>query len=64
MAAALVEALRRDVLAICVGPVTAAPLERRGIAAVQPDRPLRAALSDPAIVQTIVKRGYRLAYDP
>lgn len=25
---------------------------------------LRAALGDPSIVQTIVKRGYRLAYDP
>jgi uroporphyrinogen-III synthase len=140
------------VLAVCVGPVTAAPLERRGVATVQPDRPrlgnlvravvehlparrsrrltahghvldirssavsvdgtivalppapmavlellathpgrvvtrqemlaalpgggtdehavemavtrLRAALGDAHIVQTIVKRGYRLAYDP
>lgn len=148
----LLEALRRDVLPVCVGPVTAAPLERRGVTTVQPDRPrlgslvravvdylparkrrlltvqghlldvrghavvidgrvvplppapmavltalvaqpgrvltrqellgflpgtgsdehavemaitrLRAALGDPRIVQTVVKRGYRVAYDP
>jgi len=149
---ALLDALRHRVLPVCVGPVTAAPLERRGVPAAQPDRPrlgnlaravveqlparvgkrlqvrghlldvrsqaiaidgtvvalppalmavmttlaaqpgrvvsrrellaalpgagtdehavemavtrLRAALGDPTIVQTIVKRGYRLAYDP
>jgi len=149
---ALLAALGRSVLPVCVGPVTAAPLERRGVAAVQPDRPrlgnlaravvehvparcgrqlrvrgheldirghavvvdggllalppalmavfgalaaqpgrvisrpellaslpgsgtdehavemavtrLRAALGDAGIIQTIVKRGYRLAYDP
>ena len=152
VAADLADALRHRTLAFCVGPVTAAPLERRAIATVQPDRPrlgnlvravvealparrgrplnvhghvidvrshavvvdgrvvcpppapmavlaalaaapgrvltrqdllaalpgggsdehavemavtrLRAAIGDPAIVQTIVKRGYRLAYDP
>jgi uroporphyrinogen-III synthase len=25
---------------------------------------LRAALGDPAIIQTVVKRGYRLSVDP
>jgi uroporphyrinogen-III synthase len=25
---------------------------------------LRAALGDPRIIQTVVKRGYRLAYEP
>ena len=146
------DALQRTVVPLCVGPVTAAPLERLGVPTVQPDRPrlgnlvreavehvprrcgkrldvrghrldvrrhavvvdghvatlppgpmamlaslaaqpgrvvsrrellsslpgagidehavemavtrLRAALGDPSIVQTIVKRGYRLAYDP
>lgn len=148
----LLQALRHRVVAVCVGPVTAAPLERRGVPTCQPERPrlgnlvravvdqvparrsrplsvhghlldvrghavvvdddvvglppvpmaviaalaaqpgkvltrqellaslpgdggdehavemavtrLRAALGDPGIVQTIVKRGYRLAYDP
>jgi uroporphyrinogen-III synthase len=32
------DALRTDVLAACVGPVTAAPLERAGVPSVQPDR--------------------------
>jgi uroporphyrinogen-III synthase len=35
---AVVDALRSDVLAACVGPVTAAPLERAGIPTVQPER--------------------------
>jgi len=148
----LLEAFCRDVVPVCVGPVTAAVLERRGVPTVQPDRPrlgnlvravvehvprrcgkrlqvrghrldvrrhavvvdgevvalasgpmavlsslaaqpgrvvsrrellsslpgagsdehavemavtrLRAALGDPSIIQTIVKRGYRLAFDP
>jgi uroporphyrinogen-III synthase len=35
---ALVDAMRSDVLAACVGPVTAAPLERADIPTVQPAR--------------------------
>lgn len=34
----LVDALRHDVLAACVGPVTAGPLQARGIDTVQPER--------------------------
>lgn len=40
----LVEALRADVLAACVGPVTAAPLERLGVPTVQPFRARLGAL--------------------
>jgi uroporphyrinogen-III synthase len=149
---AALDALRSDVLACCVGPVTASPLQRAGIPIVAPDRHrlgalvreiatqvparcgrglvvaghaveirghvavvddhlvplgatamallrllarqpgrvvsrsqllaalpsdgqdghavevaigrLRASLGDPQIVQTVVKRGYRLAYEP
>jgi uroporphyrinogen-III synthase len=35
---AVVAAFRGGVLAVCVGPVTAAPLERAGVPTVQPDR--------------------------
>ena len=35
---ALLDALRTDVLAACVGPVTAAPIERLGVPVVMPDR--------------------------
>jgi uroporphyrinogen-III synthase len=34
----LVRALQEDVLAACVGPVTAAPLERLGVPTLQPER--------------------------
>jgi uroporphyrinogen-III synthase len=47
---ALVEALQGPVLAACVGPVTAAPLERQGIPTVQPERARLAAL-----VRTVVE---------
>ncbi len=47
---ALVDALRSRVLAVCVGPVTAAPLERQGISTV---RPARARLGD--LVRTVVE---------
>ncbi|GAA0453590.1 uroporphyrinogen-III synthase [Streptomyces olivaceiscleroticus] len=36
--AEVLAALRQDVLAACVGPVTALPLENHGIATVQPER--------------------------
>ncbi|WP_079123081.1 uroporphyrinogen-III synthase [Streptomyces abyssalis] len=35
---ALLEAMRTDVLAACVGPVTALPLENEGVPTVQPER--------------------------
>jgi uroporphyrinogen-III synthase len=41
---ALVDALRGDVLAACVGPVTAGPLERLGVPTVQPERSRLGAL--------------------
>lgn len=48
---AMVEALAGPVLAACVGPVTAAPLERLGIPTVQP---VRARLG--ALVRTVVEQ--------
>jgi uroporphyrinogen-III synthase len=49
--AALLAAMRSDVLAACVGPVTAAPLERLGIPTVQPERARLGAL-----VRTVVEQ--------
>ena len=46
----LLAALRSDVLAACVGPVTAAPLERLGVPTVQPERARLGAL-----VRTVVE---------
>jgi uroporphyrinogen-III synthase len=41
---AVLDALRTDVLAACVGPITAAPLRRRGVPAVAPVRARLGAL--------------------
>ena len=57
----LVEALRLRVLPVCVGPVTAAPLERRGIATVQPDRPRLGNLVRAVVDQLPVRRGHPLS---
>ena len=46
----LVQALRTEVLAACVGPVTAAPLERLDVPTVQPERARLGAL-----VRTVVE---------
>ena len=46
----LLDALRSGVLAACVGPVTAAPLERLGVPTVQPERARLGAL-----VRTVVE---------
>lgn len=46
----LLEALRGPVLAACVGPVTAGPLERLGVSTVQPERARLGAL-----VRTVVE---------
>jgi uroporphyrinogen-III synthase len=47
---ALLGAMQQDVLAACVGPVTAAPLERLGVPTVQPERARLGAL-----VRTVVE---------
>lgn len=47
---ALLGALRSDVVSACVGPVTAAPLERLGVPTVQPERSRLGAL-----VRTVVE---------
>lgn len=47
---ALLAALRGDVLGVCVGPVTAAPLQRLGVSTVQPERARLGAL-----VRTVVE---------
>jgi uroporphyrinogen-III synthase len=53
---ALVEVLRRSVLVVCVGPVTAAPLEAREIPTVQPHRSRLGAM-----VRTLEAEAPRLA---
>ena len=53
---ALLDALRTDVLAACVGPVTAAPLHRRGIPVMQPSRARLGALVR-ALVEELPKRA-------
>jgi uroporphyrinogen-III synthase len=55
----LVEALRGTVLAACVGPVTAAPLERLGIRTVQPERARLGALVR-TVVEELPRRRARL----
>ncbi|SDP41399.1 uroporphyrinogen-III synthase [Nakamurella panacisegetis] len=42
--AELIEAMQRDVMAIAVGPVTAAPLDRSGVPVIQPERARLGAL--------------------
>lgn len=53
---ALVHALRTSVLAACVGPVTAAPLELLGIPTVQPERARLGALVRTVVEQLPVRR--------
>jgi uroporphyrinogen-III synthase len=55
-AEALLESLRTDVVAGCVGPVTAAPLARRGVRVVSPDRARLSALVD-TLVEELPKRA-------
>lgn len=52
----LVEALSSTVLAACVGPVTAAPLERLGITTVQPERARLGALVRTVVEELPVRR--------
>lgn len=53
---AVVAALSSDVLAACVGPVTAAPLERLGIPTVQPERARLGALVRTVVEELPVRR--------
>jgi uroporphyrinogen-III synthase len=53
---ALVDVLRRSILSVCVGPVTAAPLEARDIPTVQPHRSRLGAM-----VRTLEAEAPRLA---
>lgn len=73
----LATALRGEVLAACVGPVCAAPLDRRGIPSVQPDRgrlgalvrtiaaelPARRSSTHTAAGHTLVLRGRVVVVD-
>ncbi|MFE5617145.1 uroporphyrinogen-III synthase [Streptomyces sp. NPDC056524] len=63
---ALLEALRHDVLAVCVGPVTALPLQAHGIGTSQPERfrlgPLVQLLCQelPSRARTLPVAGHRI----
>lgn len=57
---ALTEALRSDVVAVCVGPVTAAALERRGVPTVQPERGRLGALVRQVAAELPVRRTLRV----
>jgi len=59
---ALVAALRMTVLAACVGPVTAAPLQALGVPTVQPERARLAGLVRTVVEQLPLRRtGTRAA---
>ncbi|MFJ3585345.1 uroporphyrinogen-III synthase [Streptomyces sp. NPDC090127] len=63
---ALLEALRHEVLTVCVGPVTALPLQAHGIATLQPERfrlgPLVQLLCQelPARARSLPVAGHRI----
>ncbi|GAA4623099.1 uroporphyrinogen-III synthase [Actinoallomurus vinaceus] len=57
----LLEALRTQVVAACVGPVTAAPLEERGVATVRPERARLGALVRALAAELPVRRSSRIA---
>ncbi|AUG77509.1 uroporphyrinogen-III synthase [Kitasatospora sp. MMS16-BH015] len=56
----LLEALRREVLPVCVGPVTAAPLEERGVPTVWPER-MRLGGMVQLLASRLPERSRRLA---
>lgn len=56
----LLDALAGDVLAACVGPVTAAPLERFGIPTVQPERARLGALVRTVVEELPARRTKRV----
>lgn len=53
----MVQALRTDVLCVCVGSITAAPLERVGATCVQPERARLGALVREVVEQVPLHRG-------
>jgi uroporphyrinogen-III synthase len=57
----LVGALRTQIVAACVGPVTAGPLERRGVPTVQPERARLGALVRTLAAALPERRARRLA---
>jgi uroporphyrinogen-III synthase len=57
---ALLEALRTHVVAACVGPVTAQPLDDRGVPTVQPERARIGALVRALVQDLPVRRARRL----
>jgi uroporphyrinogen-III synthase len=56
----MINALRSDVLAACVGPVTAAPLTARGIPVVQPERFRLGALVKTIVDELPLRRAVRI----
>ncbi len=56
----VVEALRHRVLAVCVGPVTAAPLDALGIPTVQPERARLGALVRTVVEQLPLRQARRI----
>ena len=57
----LLGALRSHVLAACVGPLTAAPLEERGVAPISPERARLSSLVHVLSVELPARRASRLA---
>jgi uroporphyrinogen-III synthase len=57
----LLQALRTSVVGACVGPVTAAPLEERGVVPVSPECPRLSALVRLLAVELPARRASRLA---
>ncbi|MFJ8044940.1 uroporphyrinogen-III synthase [Kitasatospora sp. NPDC096147] len=60
LTAELLHALRRDVLPVCVGPVTAAPLEELDVATVWPER-MRLGAMVQLLTARLPERGRRLS---
>jgi len=59
----LLDALRTDVVAACVGPMTAAPLEERGVTPITPRRARIGALVRALAVELPARRASRVAVD-
>ena len=57
----LLSALRTEVVAACVGPVTARPLDERGVPTVRPERARLGALVRTLVAELPVRRTSRIA---
>jgi uroporphyrinogen-III synthase len=57
----LLDALRSHVVAACVGPVTAAPLQERGVVPISPERARLSALVRALAVELPARRASRVA---